>query len=328
MRLYDKVVVESEEERVMSFASVLAQMIVMLLGMAAGYLARKCGVMNDTFDRGFSDLVLGVTLPCMVIASVFGNEQLPDAPTILFIFAISTSAFVVMFAVAFLIPIIMRAPKKDYGVYRYMVVFGNIGFLGMPVVASIFGPDAVLYVAIANIPFNVFVFTVGIMLIAGNQGGTPKEKAVQVLVSLKTPATISCFIAVVLALLGITEAGVIGEAMDVVGSMTTPAAMLIIGSSMAKMPLKQVLGNPRAYVAAIARVGIVPLCLLLVFGPILQGQTLLLGILVITNGMPVATNGTLFCIRYGGNLEVMTQATFISTVLSLVTIPLFAMLIV
>lgn len=75
MRLYDKVVVESEEERVMSFASVLAQMIVMLLGMAAGYLARKCGVMNDTFDRGFSDLVLGVTLPCMVIASVFGNEQ-------------------------------------------------------------------------------------------------------------------------------------------------------------------------------------------------------------------------------------------------------------
>ena len=316
MRLYDKVVVESEEERVMSFASVLAQMIVMLLGMAAGYLARKCGVMNDTFDRGFSDLVLGVTLPCMVIASVFGNEQLPDAPTILFIFAISTSAFVVMFAVAFLIPIIMRAPKKDYGVYRYMVVFGNIGFLGMPVVASIFGPDAVLYVAI-----NVFVFTVGIMLIAGNQGGTPKEKAVQALVSLKTPATISCFIAVVLALLGITEAGVIGEAMDVVGSMTTPAAMLIIGSSMAKMPLKQVLGNPRAYVAAIARVGIVPLCLLLVFGPILQGQTLLLG-------MPVATNGTLFCIRYGGNLEVMTQATFISTVLSLVTIPLFAMLIV
>lgn len=311
----------------MSFASVFAQMIVMFLGMAAGYLARKCHLMDDEFDRGLSELVLGITLPSMIVASVFGSDQLPDAATILFIFAVSTAAFVVMFAIAAVVPHLIRAPKKDFGVYRYMVVFGNIGFLGMPVVASVFGDGAVLYVAIANIPFNLFVFTVGIMLIAGNQGGTLKEKAVSALQSLRTPATIACFVAVALALLGVSDGGVVGEALDVIGGMTTPAAMLIIGSSMAKMPLRRMLGNPRAYAVAAVRVGLVPLCLLAAFGPFLTDQTLLLGILVITNGMPVATNGTLFCIRYGGNLEAMTQTTFISTVLSLASIPIFATLI-
>lgn len=311
----------------MDFVSVLAQMIVMFLGMAAGYIAHKCHIMNDGFDSGLSDLVLGITLPCMIVGSVFGNDQLPDAPTILLIFGISASAFIVMFAIAMFVPYLVRAPRKDFGVYRFMTIFGNIGFLGMPVVASIFGDSAVLYVAIANIPFNLFVFTMGIMLIAGNQGGTLKEKAVQALVSLRTPATLACLVAVALALLGVSYGGVVGDALDVIGGMTTPAAMLIIGSSMAKMPIRRVLGNPRAYAVALVRVGLVPLCLLGIFGPILADQTLLLGILVITNGMPVATNGTLFCIRYGGNLEAMTQTTFISTVLSLVSIPIFATLI-
>lgn len=311
----------------MSFTSVLAQMIVMFLGMGAGYIARKCHIMNDDFDRGLSELVLGITLPCMIIGSVFGNDQLPDAPTILFIFGISTGAFAIMFLVSTVIPYLVRAPRKDFGAYRFMVVFGNIGFLGMPVVSSIFGDSAVLYVAIANIPFNLFVFTAGIMFIAGNQGGTLKEKATQALVSLRTPATLSCLVAVALALLGVSYGGVVGDALDVIGGMTTPAAMLIIGSSMAKMPIKRMLGNPRAYAVALVRVGLVPLCLLLVFGPLLSDQTLLLGIVVITNGMPVATNGTIFCIRYGGNLEAMTQTTFISTVLSIASIPVFATLI-
>lgn len=311
----------------MSFSSVLAQMIVMFLGMGAGYIARKCRIMGDDFDRGLSDLVLGITLPCMIIGSVFGNDQLPDAPTILFIFGISASAFVVMFAIAIFVPHLVRSPRKDFGAYRFMVVFGNIGFLGMPVVSSIFGDSAVLYVAIANIPFNLFVFTVGIMFIAGNQGGTLKEKAMQAFVSLRTPATLSCLVAVALALLGVSYGGVVGDALDVIGGMTTPAAMLIIGSSMAKMPIKRMLGNPRAYAVALVRVGLVPLCLFLAFSPLLSDQTLLLGIVVITNGMPVATNGTIFCIRYGGNLEAMTQTTFISTVFSIVSIPIFAMLI-
>ena len=75
------------------------------------------------------------------------------------------------------------------------------------------------------------------------------------------------------------------------------------------------------------RVALVPAALLAVFSQFIVGSPLMLGVIVITNGMPVATNGTLFCVRYGGDLEAMTQTTFISTVLSLVSIPLFAMLI-
>ncbi len=109
--------------------------------------------------------------------------------------------------------------------------------------------------------------------------------------------------------------------------MTILLALLIVGSSLAKMPLKRVLSNPHAYLVALVRVALVPAALLAVFSQFIVGSPLMLGVIVITNGMPVATNGTLFCVRYGGDLEAMTQTTFISTVLSLVSIPLFAMLI-
>ncbi len=309
------------------FESTAMQMIVMFVAMAMGYLARKTNVMNDDFDRGLSDLVLGITLPCMIIGSVLSSEHLPGAQTIGMVFGFSCAAFLVMFLIAFVVPFVLRLPVDKRGVYRYAMIFGNVGFIGIPVLSSIFGPDAVLYVAILNIPFNVFVFTIGLMLIAGGEGGTVQERLVQAGVALRSPATLSSLLAVVLALLGITHVPIVGDALETVGDLTVPAALLIVGSSLAKMPLKRVLSNPHAYLVALVRVALVPAALLAVFSQFIVGSPLMLGVIVITNGMPVATNGTLFCVRYGGDLEAMTQTTFISTVLSLVSIPLFAMLI-
>ena len=167
------------------FESTAMQMIVMFVAMAMGYLARKTNVMNDDFDRGLSDLVLGITLPCMIIGSVLSSEHLPGAQTIGMVFGFSCAAFLVMFLIAFVVPFVLRLPVDKRGVYRYAMIFGNVGFIGIPVLSSIFGPDAVLYVAILNIPFNVFVFTIGLMLIAGGEGGTVQERLVQAGVALR-----------------------------------------------------------------------------------------------------------------------------------------------
>ena len=309
----------------MDFQSIESQMIVLFLAMAVGYLIRKLNIMNDSFDATLSRIVLDVTLPCLIVGSVVTADSLPDISTIGFIFALSIGANLLVIALGILVPILIRAPKKTRGIYSFMVSFGNVGFIGFPVVSEVFGPEAIVYASILNIPFNLLIFTVGVLFLSDSS--LPFGQRLKTgLTNLKSPALISCLLVIVLAPLNVTHTGVIGDTLMLLGNVTTPAALLIIGSSMAKAPILTMIGNWRPYVAVAGRLVIAPLLVFAVFHFIVPDR-FLLGIVVLTAGMPVATNGTLLCLHYGADFQTMLQGTFISTVLSIITIPLLALFI-
>lgn len=309
----------------MSFAAIESQMIVLFLAMALGFVARKFNIMNDELDKRLSKLVLSITLPCTIIASVVTCETLPDQATIGNIFLFSCLAYVVILVISYTVPLLFHLPASKRGTYRFMMTFGNVGFLGFPVIASIFGQQAVLYGAIFNIPFNILVFTVGVLMLSEKEGSL-KDQLKQSAKALISPCLISCFIAMALALLNVTNTGVIGGAIDTIGSMTTPAALLIIGSSLATVPIRTMITHFRTYIMAAFRLIIIPVCVWLIFRGIITDPTLL-GVIVITSAMPVATNGTMLCLQYGGDLDTMLRGTFVTTVLSMATIPALAMLV-
>ena len=307
----------------MSFESVESQMVILFLGIVLGFIARKAKVMNDQFDGQFSKLLLNVTLPCLIVSSVLMNEQLPDASTVGLIFLLSCASYAIILLIAFAVPFLLRFPKDRRGTYSFMIAFGNVGFIGFPVLSAIFGDQAILYAAIFNIPFNLLVFTVGVFMISEREG-TIRERLLDGAKHVLSPTLISCFIAMALALLRITETGIIGQSLDTIGQMTTPAALLIIGSALAKMPIREMVSSARPYIASIFRLVVVPIAIFFIFRSFIA-DPLLLGTIVITSGMPVATNGTLLCLQYGGDLKTMTKGTFVSTVMSMLTSPLLAM---
>lgn len=310
----------------MSFTSVGAQMLALFLAILVGLIARKVDVMNDAVDGAVSRLVMDVTLPCMIVASVFSEGGLPSPNAVLAILGCSCAAYALIILVSAVYPILMRAPAPDRGVYSFMAAFGNVGFIGFPVLAAIFGPQAVLYGAIANIPFNVAVFTIGAAFIAGG-GDNPLKSIAKNWRSLISPTQAASLLAIALVLLRVEDGGVIGEALGTVGNMTTPAALLIVGSSLAKYSPKAMLTNWRAYVAAAFRLLVMPVLVHFVIG-LFAPDELILGVLTVTAGMPVATIGMLLCLKHDKNIKPMTQGTFISTVASVLTIPLIAMLVV
>lgn len=301
-------------------------MIVLFLVIAVGYLIRKLNIMNDSFDATLSRIVIDVTLPCLIVGSVVTADSLPDIATIGIIFALSLGANLLIIALAVLIPFIMRAPQKTRGIYSFMVSFGNVGFIGFPVVSAVFGPEAIVYAAILNIPFNLLIFTVGVLFLS--DGSLPfSERLKTGLKNLKSPALVACLLVVVLAPLNVTNTGMIGDTLMLLGDVTTPMALLIIGSSMAKAPILTMIDNWRSYIAVACRLVIAPLLVYAVFQWIVPDR-FILNVIVLTAGMPVATNGTLLCLRYGADFQTMLQGTFISTVLSIVTIPLVATLLI
>lgn len=154
-------------------------MLILFTVVLLGALARKLHLMNDAFDALLSKLVMTVALPGMILNSVLGNTNLPDSNTILMLLVCSTVLyfFICLFAWVFVRVVYRGVPKPAQGAHAYLISFGNTGFIGFAVLGAIMGNDAVLYGAVYNIPYNVFMFSVGMLFIAstGTEGVAAKK---------------------------------------------------------------------------------------------------------------------------------------------------------
>lgn len=299
--------------------SIFKELVTLFVVVGVGYGAKKARFMIVEFDRMLSRLVINLALPGLILGSVLTADTLPSRQEVLATFAIACASYVVLAAVAYGFTALLRIPAGHRGVYRFMLCFGNVGFIGFPVVSTIFGPEALIYATVFNLPFNFLVFTVGAWFLTQDTDGDVKVKPSWR--TFVTPVMISCVVAIALTLAGVHHAPILGDALSTLGSITTPAALLIIGSSLANLPVRDLVGGPRLWVCAIFRLLVMPVIIWAIFH-LFAPQSLLLSIIIVLSGMPVATNGTMLCYQYGGNSRVMAQGTFVTTVLALVSIPL------
>ena len=304
----------------MSFTSVALQMVTVSLPILLGWCISKLGFMKAEFERELSRLLLQVALPCLVLSSALGDDvQLPSVADTFSLMGLSVVMYVVAIVIAFVVTAALRVPKGAECSYRFAVLFGNAGFIGFPVI------QAVLYASIALIPLNIFMFTVGVMLFSGAQGGLKKQLR-NLVACCKNPGLIASLVVLVIVLTGWTDWGVVGDSISIVGTMTTPAALLLMGSSIAKYRPLDMLTNWRAYVAVAFRLVIVPVACLAV-ARVWPGMTpMFITTLVLEMAMPVGSNGTLYCLQYGKDARPMMQCTFLSIICSILTIPLVTML--
>lgn len=307
----------------MSFGHVAIEMITVSLPILLGWVVSKLGLMSETFERELSGLVLNVALPALVLSSVFGASKLPSWGELAQVFFGMMAFFVLAFIIACIVCVLIRAPKDAEGCYRFIVTFGNCGFIGFPVITAILGKGALLYAAIGLIPSNLFIFTLGIILFRGTEGGW-RTICRNVIACFKMPTLIASLLVIVCMLTHLTDWGFVGDSIELVGQMTTPSALLLMGASIAHYSPLSTLTNWRAYVAAAGRLVIVPLAgmlMLRAFG-VAPG---IVSVLVLESAMPVASNGTLYAIQYGADTQPMMQGTFISILASILTIPLVMM---
>ncbi len=294
-------------------------MVILFIIVIIGYVANKLGYMGGDFDRRLSSIVITFTCPALVLSSVMGDE-LPDRSLILPLLGVSSLTYIILTAMALLLPRLVTKDQGERGIVGFAVMFANVGFIGYPIVASIFGHQAVFYAALLNMPNTFFIFTVGVMLVKGEYG--LRQFSLRVLAS---PALLAAVVAAALVALGVHTPYIIAEPIQLVGNITVPASLMIIGSSMANLPLRQIMGNGKVYATSFLRLVVVPLAFYYMFRFI--GVTdLVNNINTVVLAMPVASFGTMFCLRYNRDVALMTEITFVTTVASIATIPLVTML--
>ena len=286
-----------------------------------GWVAGKLGYMGGDFDKKLSSLVINITCPALILASAMTGE-LPDRRLILPLLGISALTYILLTGVAFLLPRFLTRKKEDEGVVGFALMFGNVGFMGYPVVASIFGQQAVFYAAVLNVVNTFAVFTIGTILIEGDLGD---KRHFQKKVLYSTPM-LSAYMAMLIVALGIDGIpGVISQPLTMIGNITVPAALLIIGSSMSQLSTRMMLGNLTVYTTTIFRLMLIPvgfyfLCNAMGF------DSYVVNINTVVIAMPVATYGTILCLKYNRDTTFITEVTLITTLLSMVTIPLLTIL--
>ena len=134
----------------------LKVMVVLFIIVVLGYVACKLGYMGDKFDKKLSAIVVDITCPLLVLSSVMGDD-LPDRTLILPLIGISFLTYILLLIFGFWVPRLITRNHDDQGMIGFALMFANVGFIGYPIVSSIFGHQAVFYAALLNMP-NTFCF--------------------------------------------------------------------------------------------------------------------------------------------------------------------------
>ena len=282
-------------------------MITMLLMLIVGVVLAKLGVVDPETNRRLNRFAMAVPQCATILASAMNMEPGMEVSTVLTVLGIGVVMYALLLVLGFLVPKILRLPRNDRGLYSVLTIFGNVGFMGMPLTGAMFGSEAVFYSALLTIPFNLLAFTVGIRLVGGTEEKFDWHKMI-------SPVLISSILAAVMVFLPLKDAT------SYFGTMLLPLSMVIVGASLGEQKLKNVFTDWRIYLFAPARLLVAPVLLWAVIRTFIS-DPLMLGVVTVVGATPCAAISVMLSMQYGGDEKTATRAVFLTTVLSVITIP-------
>uniref|UniRef100_UPI00272E899D AEC family transporter n=2 Tax=unclassified Methanoculleus TaxID=2619537 RepID=UPI00272E899D len=244
------------------FLIVADQIFILVLLIAAGYVAVSAKIVDPRATRGLSGLLINITIPALIVASMqvpFTPERLAGAE----ILVLATGMlYVFSFALAWAVSKAMRVPAAEEGVLQFAIVFGNVGFMGFPVALTLFGEESLFYVAIFNLFFNVLVFSVGIAMLTEGRGKGFDPRL------LANPGIAASVVGFALFLGSVEIPGPFIDSIELLGGVTTPLAMIIVGAMVATFPAREMVGNWRIGAISAALLLAVPAAYCCLFAPV------------------------------------------------------------
>jgi len=302
----------------MDFLTIMNQVLIIFMIIIIGYIAAKLGYISREVRRGLNDLLLNITLPAMVIATF--DADLP-ASAVAGLGTVMAFAFLSHFLSAVLSFFLFRRyPARARSVLSSAAVFTNCGFIGFPIMESIYGPVGIFYASIYSLAFSLFVWTYGQILFNGAKDLKVMAK------SLFNAGTLSVLIGLVLLLTPMKLPLAGAKVASLVGSMTTPLAMIVIGAMLAEVRLRDMFHGISVYYATLLRLAILPAATFLILHSLgLAPQ--ITAICTVLNGLPAAGTIVIFADKFGGDSVLATRIVIITTALSIITIPLTVLLV-
>ena len=299
----------------MSVQIVFQQMLIIFILIMTGYVVYKKGIIQEEASRGISALVVNVCNPAILIRSAFERDASVTAEKIGM--AVLGAAFMygILILVSMILPKLIGTEKKWRNHYALMCLFGNTGFIGIPLVSAVLGSQSLIYVAIVNAFFNLLFYTYGLRLADTRSGRGIRFK------DFLNVGNASIVITILLFVFQPPLPAVVTSAVNYMADTTTFLAMVVIGISLARTDLREMLTRWKMYLFIAIRFLVVPVAVGLLLRLFITDATVY-GPIVLLASVPVANLPLMRVEELGGDTRVLSCGIILSTVLSLITIPL------
>lgn len=294
-------------------ATVFSQVMILMIMIAAGFVAAKAGIMTAEGARCCTDIALIIATPCVIIKSLIREYSRETLKSLAFAFVITLLVQVLMILLSFLL--LHSRDKARERVLRFGTIFANCGFMSLPLQQVILGEDGTLYGSAYVIMFNLVIWSYGVFLISGDKRYISPKKL------LINPGIIGLAIGLVIFIFSVPVPKTLYSAIDYISALYTPLPMLIIGYHLAQNSIKTAFRDAKCLLAVLLRMMIYPLAVLGFLYLIGVRGTLLVSV-IISVSAPVAAITTMFSAKYGADTPLSVDMVSLSTVAAAVTMPL------
>lgn len=314
----------------MSITVVLQQMIIIFILIGIGMVLYRRKLITEEGSKQISGLIINVTNPALLICSALDDGPKATLGELGMALVAYAAIFAILIAVGFLIPHILRIPQKARYAYQMLTVFGNVGFIGIPLASAVLGSESLIFVSIFNLLFNLLIYTFGISLLQranAGQAQTGTAAFANRLQKLVNAGTISAAVTILFYLGNFPVPEIISSALSYTGRATTLLSMLVLGVSVAQMAPKDIFSHPKLYAFTLLRQVLVPIGCVLLMRCFLDNK-LILNTMLLMVAVPAANMPLMLAKQMDMETESISQGIILTTVLSLVTVPLACLFLV
>lgn len=297
----------------MDFNTALSQIFILFIIMFIGIAAKRAKIINDGVEASISTLLMKIALPSLVLTSTNFETSTEVFSNMISILLITVASYLLTILLCTLIAKGLRYDKKNANVFISLIVFANVGFMGYPVARAFFGEIGVFYTTVANLVFTFFLWTYGILLF------NRKEKLN--LGKLFNIGTVSTCIAIFMFLLQLKLPYPIYTALELTGKMTTPLAMILVGSLIAEIDIIKLVSNKKVYLVSAIRLLLLPAATAYIL-KFLSFSEMVISICTLMAAMPSGATNAIFANQFDSKPLFASTGVFVTTLLSIITLPL------
>ncbi len=289
------------------------QVFILYILIAIGFIADKTGLYTEKASKLNTNLLFYIVTPLVIVKSFM---EIDNSKENLKNFGIAALGGVALHVIGMILilPLFRKTEKSKAGLYRYACMYGNCGYMALPLANAVLGEQGAFYCSAIIMVFNIFSFTHGIYIMGAQKGSFNFKKL------LINPGTIGVTLGLPLYLLGVELPEVIATPVSSLASLNTPLAMLIFGTYIAHTDLKTIFFDKRIYLVALIKLIAIPMIMLVGFKLLRIPQELAMAITVSASA-PCANNTVILAGKYGLDTGIASKTVALVSFFSIITMP-------
>ena len=300
----------------MNIEILLETMILLLLLIITGYIICKLDILTVEINKKISELIVRVTCPALIIGSVCKQKMSNDGVNIIFLLFLGIILYLAYILASIIIVKFFNLSKNEKIIYELMLIFNNTSFVGIPVVKVLYGETSIFYLVILHMSFNFLIYTYGVMKLK------PENENFQIsLRNILNSGIISAILGIIIYFLKLPIPNIIENYLMLLGEITIPLSLLLMGASLVKVPISKIFTNKKLIIFCLVKLLILPIVFFLFFSLFLTNK-FYLDLIAISTALPAGSMIIMFSLKYDKEVSISSLGVVLTTIFSIGTLPI------